>query len=481
MIDILILGGIVITMDPQRRIIEDGAVAIGGDRIVDVGTSKELEAKHSANKVIDASRKVVMPGLFDGHGHAGHGLVKSMGSDQSALWYQACEKIYSEGSTEEFWYAEALLTSLERLKFGTTCGVTFLGGGESVMRTDDPAFGDRHCEAVQKIGIREFLAVGPRRPPFPRKYSHWCGDARRDIMVTFEDQLKTCETLIQRWHKKANGRINICMMFPTHHPESVCLSKTQYQDLLGQAQAVRQLTKRYGVLFTQDGHTRGTVKFAHEELGILGPDALLSHSTDLTAEEIQICKLTDTRIVHNPSAVASMVGRCPVPELLDAGVTVILGSDGTAPDRSYDMFRHMFQCMRYHRTYYHDPSYMPPGKVLEMVTIDAARALGLEEELGSLEPGKKADVILVDMFKPHLYPLNMPVHRITYFASGNDVDTVIVDGEVLMENRVVKTMDEAEVLKMAQKATEEMLDRTQLGELLKIPEGFWGHSKYLGS
>jgi 5-methylthioadenosine/S-adenosylhomocysteine deaminase len=477
MIDILIAGGTLITMDPQRRVIDDGALAISGDRIVDIGSTLELQARYQAARVLDASRKVVMPGLIDGHGHAGHGLVKTMGMGRPGEWYRACEVIYAEGSTKEFWQAEALLTSLERLKFGVTCGITFFGGGDSVMRTDDPVYGDRHCEAVQKVGIREFLAVGPRRPPFPRKYSHWSGSARRDVMISFEQQLQTCETLIQRWNHQADGKINICIMFPTHHPESASLSKTQYQDLLSQAQATRQLAKKHGVLFTQDGHTRGTIKFAHEELGILGPDALLSHSTDLTAEEIEICKLTDTRIVHNPSAIASIVGRCPVPELLDAGVTVMLGSDGTAPDRSYDMFRHMFQCMRYHRTYYGDPSYMPPGKVLEMATIDAARALGLEQGLGSLEPGKKADLILIDMFRPHLYPLNMPVHRVTYFANGNDVDTVIVNGQILMENRIVKTVDEASVLELAQKAAEEAMERTNLSHLLAIPEKFWGVSR----
>jgi cytosine/adenosine deaminase-related metal-dependent hydrolase len=120
---------------------------------------------------------------------------------------------------------------------------------------------------------------------------------------------------------------------------------------------------------------------------------------------------------------------------------------------------------------------MPPGKVLEMATIDAARALGLEQELGSLEPGKKADLILIDMFKPHLYPLNMPVHRVTYFANGNDVDTVIVNGQVLMENRIVKTVDEASVLERAQKAAEEAMERTNLGHLLAIPEKFWGASR----
>lgn len=478
-VDILITGGTVITMDPARRVIEDGAVAVVGERIEDVGLAGELQARYEPRRTINARYRVIMPGLIDGHGHAGHGLVKSLGEGRSGEWYRACEIIYAEGSTEEFWRAEALLAATERLKFGVTTGITFFGGGDSVMRTDDPRYGDAHLQAVETVGIREFLAVGPRRPPFPRKYSHWSGESRRDVMVSFEEQLKTCESLIQKWHGKANGRLNLCMMFPTYHPESEMLSEAGFQDLLSRAHAVRALTRKYGLLFTQDGHARGTVKYAHEKLGILGPDALLSHSTELTEEEIQICRQTGTRIVHNPSAVASMTGRCPVPELLDAGVTVMLGSDGIAPDRSYDMFRHMFQAMRYHRFYYRDPSYLPPGKVLEMVTIDSARALGLEKELGSLERGKRADIILIDMFKPHLMPFNMPVYRVAYFANGNDVDTVIVNGRILMEKRQVQTVNEVEVLELAQKETENALRRTNLAHLLALPDKFWGTSKGL--
>ena len=167
-----------------------------------------------------------------------------------------------------------------------------------------------------------------------------------------------------------------------------------------------------------------------------------------------------------------------MPELLDAGVTVLLGSDGVAPDRSYDMFRHMFQCMHYHRTYFHDPSYLPAGKVLEMVTIDAARGLGMEDEIGSLEAGKKADIILVDLYKPHLYPLNMAPYRIACYANGADVDTVFVNGKLLMENRQVKTVLESEVLDLAQTAIEKAIDRTGLQSLLEIPEHFWGHSRF---
>ncbi len=180
-VDILITGGTVITMDPARRVIEDGAVAVVGERIEDVGLAGELQARYEPRRTINARYRVIMPGLIDGHGHAGHGLVKSLGEGRSGEWYRACEIIYAEGSTEEFWRAEALLAATERLKFGVTTGITFFGGGDSVMRTDDPRYGDAHLQAVETVGIREFLAVGPRRPPFPRKYPHWSGESRRDV------------------------------------------------------------------------------------------------------------------------------------------------------------------------------------------------------------------------------------------------------------------------------------------------------------
>jgi 5-methylthioadenosine/S-adenosylhomocysteine deaminase len=476
-VSLLISGATVITVDSRRRVVEDGAIAVQGDRIIDVGPRGELQRRYTAEQVIDASRKVALPGLIDSHGHAGHGLVKTLGGGDSDVWYNACHEIYSRGSDEEFWYAEALLTNLERLKFGVTTGVSFMGGGNFVMRTDDPAYGERHCQAVQELGIRAFVVVGPSTGPFPNTFARWRGNQRTAYDVSFEDQVQTCETLIGRWHGKAEGRIRLATMLPVHNTSRTPLDSKGLANLKAQARTIRDLTQKHGVVFSQDGHTTGTVKFAHEALGLLGPQALLSHSTGLTKEEIRICAETDTRIVHNPSSAASYVARCPVTELLDAGVTVCLGSDGTAPDRSYDMFRHMFQAMRYHRRYFADQKVLPPGKILEMVTIDAARALGLEKELGSLEPGKKADIILLDTFRPHLYPSIMPLYQVVNFANGNDVDTTIVDGQVLMERRKVTTVDEGAVLERAQVATETMLDRTGFRQLLKTPEGAWGKSR----
>jgi cytosine/adenosine deaminase-related metal-dependent hydrolase len=219
------------------------------------------------------------------------------------------------------------------------------------------------------------------------------------------------------------------------------------------------------------------VQFAHDELNLLGTDAIFSHSTDLTQAEIDLLARTGTRIVHNPSAIAAIRRPFQLVEMLDAGVLVMLGSDGVAPDRSYDMFRHMFQAMRYHRARLRDASVVPAGKVLEMVTIDAAKALGIDSMTGSLEPGKRADVILVDMFRPHLVPMNMPAYRIAYFANGNDVSTVIVDGRILMRDRQVLSVNEPEVLELAEREAEAAIRRTGLERLKEVPEGFWGRSR----
>jgi len=469
--------GINPNLNKTREIIQDGAIAIKGNQILDIDITKNIEEKYKAKREIDALKMVILPGLFDAHGHAGHSLLRSLGMHNDT-WYQACETIYSQASDLDFWKVDALLTNLERLKFGTTCGVTFFGGGDSVMRIDHPDFAKVHSDSAVKIGVRTFLAVGPRRPPYPRKYSRWNGDTRRDYMVEFDEMMNNTRKIIKINNGKNNGRINIAVMFPTPHPERKSFSYVNVKDLKEEAQETFKISTDNNLMFTMDGHSKGTIKYCVEELGILGSNSLLSHSTEITEEEIQICKKNDIKIAHNPSAVASITGRCPVPELIDEGVKVALGSDAAAPDRSYDMFRHMFQAMRYHRRHFRDSKVLPPGKVLEMCTVDAAEAFGIQDYTGSLEIGKKADLILVDMKKPHLHPLNMPVDKITYFANGNDVDTVIVDGEVLMEKRVVKNVDEYEVLDLANEQLELAVNRSGLKKLYELTDNYWHKNHY---
>jgi cytosine/adenosine deaminase-related metal-dependent hydrolase len=477
MIDLLVTGGTVITVDPARRVIENGAVAIKGDRIVDVGSADVIADRHTAGRTIDARGKAIIPGLIDAHAHAGHGLIKTMGGGRSDLWYDACEQAYTVGSTEEFWYAESRLAALERLRFGVTTGVSLLGGGDTIMRTDEPAYGAAHCAGVVSVGTRSVVAVGSTRPPHPRTYARWENGKRHDFDVSFADQLATCRTLIDEWHATHGNRVRIALITPTLREEHLKdLSPALVDEAIAQAKAMRALSRERGVVFTQDGHTKGSVAFADRH-GLLGPDALLSHSTDLTDEEIRICAETQSRIAHNPSAIASVMGRCPAPELMEAGVVVALGSDGTAPDRSADMFRHMQQCMHYHRRHFRDAGWLPPGRVLEMCTIDGARALGLETEIGSIEAGKKADLALVDLRRPHLYPANMPAFRVVCFANGNDIDTVIIDGVVALENGRALLVDEDQILDQAQLETDRMIDRLGLRVLLETPPTFWNHVK----
>jgi cytosine/adenosine deaminase-related metal-dependent hydrolase len=468
--DILITGGTVVTMDPARRVIENGAVAVSGNRIEAVGPAAELP--QTAARVIDARGHAILPGLIDGHAHAGHGLIKTMGGGNSAAWSEACRVIYTMASPPSFWRAEARLAALERLMFGVTTGLSLLGGGDSVMRTDSPAHGAAHCGGVVDIGIRDIMAVGPTRPPHPRRYASWNGDARSEYDVSFEQQRDTVEALIQSWHGADDGRIAVATLMPVYRePEP---DPDEIRLIQRQGRIIQELGRKHGTLFHQDGHRNGSLDMAKRTFGLLGPDCLMSHCTDLTPEDIEAVVATGTRIVHNPSAIASVRGYCPVPALLDRGVLVIIGSDGTAPDRSTDMFRHMFQCMRLHQRHHRDETLMRPGKLLEMVTIDAANALGMGAEIGSLEPGKRADIITIDMQKPHLAPHNMPIWRLACFANGQDVDTVLVDGRVLMQGRQVPHVDIAEVLAEAQAETDQMLARTGFGPMLEEPAAIWG-------
>ncbi|MFN7000906.1 MAG: amidohydrolase family protein, partial [Elioraea tepidiphila] len=374
---LLIRGGVVITMDPARRVIDDGAVAVSGDRIAAVGPRAEVEAVWRATQVIDAKGRAVLPGFIDGHAHAGHGLVKTMGGGDSEAWSEACRIIYTLASPPSFWRAEAELAALERLRNGVTTGVSLLGGGDSIMRTDNPAHGDAHCEGVAAVGIRAIVAVGPTRPPHPREYASWESGTERRYPVSFERQAETCAALIKRWHGAADGRIAIATLMPVYREATHDAAKVA--EIERQGRIMRELGRKHGTLFHQDGHRSGSIEMADRMFGLCGPDAFFSHCTDLTDADIDALASSGASVVHNPSAIAAVRGYCPAPKLMEAGITVMIGSDATAPDRSGDMFRHMFQCIRYHQRAFRDEGMIPPGKALEMVTIDAAKGLGLAD------------------------------------------------------------------------------------------------------
>ncbi|WP_299961035.1 amidohydrolase family protein [uncultured Roseobacter sp.] len=472
--DTLILGGTVVTMDATRRVIENGAVAVKDGRIVAIDTTDRLREQVQTKQTIDCTDHVILPGLIDVHAHAGHALIKSMGMHAGDRWEDICGEVYTQASPPDFWYAEARLAALERLRFGVTTGVSLLGGGDTIMRTDHPDYAAAHCQGVVEVGTRSVVAVGPTRAPHPRTYAEWRNHQRHVYPVTFEQQMDVCTQIADTWHDTHGGRINIAMLYPVLRDEHERdMAPGDYATACTQAQIVRQHAREMGLIFTQDGHWRGSIRRA-DKLGLLGPDTLLSHCIDLHEDEITRVAETDTKIAHNPSANASIMGRCPATEMIAAGATVALGSDATAPDRSADMFRHMQQVMHYHRTHHRDARVVPIGKVLEMCTIGAAHALGLAQEIGSLDIGKRADIVTMNLRRPHLYPPNMALHRLVCFANGNDVTNVMVGGEMVLEQSSATRVDEAEILGDAAEQTALMLDRIGGADDLALPADFWG-------
>jgi cytosine/adenosine deaminase-related metal-dependent hydrolase len=472
---LLVADGLVVTMDAERRVIEGGAVLVEGGRITAVGEAAAMRAAHPGVPELPARGKAILPGLIDVHAHAGHTLVKTLGGGDSGRWTEAVEAIYPRGATPEFWGADGALAALERLKAGVTTGLSIFGAYGS--RTDEPAHAEAHCAAYRRVGVRHVVCPGVSPPPYPNLFHRWDGDRREVLEVPLKRQIEVCRDLVATQHGAADGLTRVMLCAPVAFSGRPGVTPETAAGYDAVARQVRAVSRELGVGFTQDGHRGGTVRAA-AAAGLLGPDALLSHCIDLEDDEIRLIAESDTKVAHNPSANFSIMGRCPAIELMDAGATVAIASDGTAPDRSFDMFRHMFQAMHYHRRHFRDAKVLPPGKALEMVTRDAARALGLEGEIGSLEAGKRADIAILDLRRPHLWPGDMPLYRLVCFAVGSDVDTVLVGGRVAMAGRRVLTVEEEAVMEDATREIGLALDRSGMRRMTEMPAGFWGATRY---
>lgn len=467
--DILIKGGYLITMDPGNRVLTNGYVGIIGDSIVKVGSSEEFKGDE-ANTVIDAVDNIIMPGLVDTHGHAGHGLTKTMGESLLGKdWLRLMEYIYFENTTEDFWYAEGLLSDIERLKAGTTCGYSMLG---SAPRFDDLVYTDVYAEALKKVGIRGIIGMGPSRPPWPRRFVKWQDEKSEELKVSFAQALNTTKSALKKWHGK-----NDAIFIHVSPSEIGSIMGNSIDEVKAIFSQLKNIATEYGTMINSHLYGGGA-KFAHQYLDVLGPSTIVAHATGISMEEVKILGDTGTNVSTAPSARSFCRNRCPVPELMDAGANVAISTDGTSPDRTFDLFKELKVAMIEHRSHFSDTSYMPPGRVLKMVTIDAAKALNLDSMIGSLEYGKKADIILIDMNSPHLVPKLMPVQRVVYEVTGSDVSTVIVNGKILMKNRKVLTVDEKSIIDMAQSEAEKMLKRADIYEVLNETEGFWDGTRY---
>ena len=473
MTGLLLLHGTVVTVDKTRRIIEDGAVAIKNDRIVDIGTSQDLAPRHVDKKTIDCWGKMLIPGLIDAHGHAGHALIRSIAADTNSLWMRIVTPTYYHYVTRDYWYADGLVSGLERLCAGVTTSASII---TSMPRSDDPVFAANHARAYAELGLREIICVGPAGLPWPQSVTRWESGKPVRHAVSFEEMIEGAEATIESLNGTADGRIKVFLtpftIVPSVEPSNAstpdfAVNLTENDRM--QARRIRETARKWGVRIHSDAFA-GQIRMAYQdrEHALLGPDVYLQHCWGISHEEIDILAETGTHVTHAPPGRST-----PIMQMLARGVPVAITSDGAAPSRHFDMLQvaRIAQSTQ-HILHNHDRYLLPPGKVFEMITIDAARAIGMDHEIGSLETGKKADIAIIDMRKPHLTPNWMPVHRLVHQVLGSDVDTVIVDGKIIMQDGVVLTADMHEALAFGEAEARALVARAGLEAHMHDPG--WG-------
>jgi 5-methylthioadenosine/S-adenosylhomocysteine deaminase len=425
--DLLVAGGTVVTMDATRRVLPDGAVAIRGERIVDVGPAAELRTRYRGAREIRANGRIVLPGLVNAHSHAPMVLFRGV-ADDLALMDWLDKYIFpaeAKNVTPEFVRAGTELACVEMIRSGTTtyCDMYY--------------FEDVIAEVTVRAGMRGVLGetiIGIRTPDAPTP------QAALDYAAKF----------IERWKRSR-------LVVPAVAPHAAFTNSAE--DL----RASRALADRHGVPLvihvseTRDEESRMQKRYGMsatewlDSLGVFGSRTIANHCVHLSERDMGILKARGVGISHNPESNMKLAsGTAPVVRLLALGVAVGLGTDGAASNNDLDMFEAMDFASKLQKLATGNPAVLPAEQVVAMATLGGARALGLDREIGSLEAGKRADLIFVDAAAAHAVPLYHVYSHLVYALKGSDVVTSIVNGRVVMLDRRVLTLNEADVSKRAQ-------------------------------
>ena len=448
----LFTNATIITMNPTRAIITGGAIAIKDNRIAAVGKTDALLRQYSGDQVIDVKGKLIIPGLIDTHVHLAQALIRGC-ADDMALIQWLCERVWVlQGNfTHDDGYVSARLCIAEMLKSGTT---TFL---ESMLAH---RYGfDGIARAVDESGIRACLAgivmdIGT--------YATQSSSMHPGMVESRETSLFGVLDMHSKWHGAANDRVHV--WFGPRTPGGV--SSELYREMSDYAhQRDMGITMHLAEveadkIFLNEKYGLSPVYYA-ESVGLLGPKTVLVHMVWLARADIDKLAEKRTSVSHNPSSNSKLAsGICKVPQMLASGVNVALGCDGGPSNNDYDLVREMKLAAIIHKAVTNNPLIVPAETVLEMATINGARALGLEQEIGSLEAGKKADLVVIDLNRLHTTPSPNPISSLVYAATGAEVDTVVIDGRIVVEHGQLLTMDENEVMKQAHQHAGALYRRT---------------------
>ena len=422
-VSLVITGGTVVTMDGSRRVLTNGAVAVDGTDIVAVDSADTIARQFRGDQIIDATGHVVIPGLVNTHTHAPMVLYRGLADDLALMEWLTKYMFPAEAKTvsREFVRAGTRLAALEMIQSGTTTYADMYYFEEEIARTTKAA------------GLRGVL--GQTIIQFP------VADAK-----TPAEALRRAETFVVEFKGDA-------LITPAVAPHAVYTLDAQTLT------AARALSRRHGVptlihlaetadeLQTSQERFKTTPVRYLDRLGFLGAGVLAAHAVWVSEPEVAMLQTRGVAVSHNPESNMKLAsGTAPVTDYLRAGVSVGLGTDGAASNNDLDMFEAMRVASLLQKVRTGDPRALAAGAALEMATIGGARALGLASQIGSLEPGKRADLIAVSMNAARQTPMYDPVSHLVYTTRGDDVRTTIVNGRVLMHDRKALSLDEATVL-----------------------------------
>ena len=435
----------IMTLDPERRIIQDGSIIVKGQRIVQVGKASELESV-KADRVIDGSEMVVTPGFCNGHMHISyaHATRGVFPDDLGASYLPNVFKLQGEMTEEEEYYT-SLLAITELLRYGTTC---FLDPGSTKhLETCMKAYEESGCRII--VGWHVADRPNPLNLP---------------VSPTSE-AISMMEQTIQSFDNRLDGRMRAWAMpfSPSFSTEELLLGAKELADRYGTGLTLHFNNSPQAVEASLSQHGKRPAEYL-EDIGVLGPSTLLAHCLGIDQGEVDVMARTGTKAVMCPTAAikggAGMTKTALLPELLRAGVIVGLGTDAGNNSNLVETMRSMYLAAVLYKDGREDVGMIPAETALEMATIKGAEALGLGDEIGSIEPGKKADLVLFDTKRPEWRTIFNPVNNLVYNADGRSVHTVIVDGKVVVENHEPLFVDQWELIQRVQKLGEGLLART---------------------
>lgn len=449
-VDILLRNMMIITVDSERRILDDGLIAIKGNRIVDVGKANKLEGKYKADTIIEGKGKLAIPGFIDAHIHTTmESLCRGFVPDDVPSPQSVFEWLIPMHNAlkPEDEHLSALFAFIELIRTGTT---SFCEAG-TILHLEGVV------KAMERIGIRGIVG----------RYTQDSVETPEKLYQSTDKALKNIRDAIEKYDGKANGRIKIWASLVGHTTASDEL-------LIG----AKQIADEYNVGINMhlapvardvEGYIKKTGKrpLQHfEHLGFLANNVVLVHMVHCNEEDIKLLKKYDVKIVHCPTAAlrrAYGITRMGLfPEMIKEGVCVALGCDGACSSDYLDMGRVIYLAATLYKDSRMNVNMIPAEKALEMATIDGARTLRLDNDIGSIEIGKKADIAIFDCRSPEWIPMLNVMNNLVYAADGKSVDTVIIDGKIVMRNRKIMTIDEQQVYDEVQHAGEEFIKRSGL-------------------